>query len=671
MEKFTHYIENPDKFRAKSFGFDLKKVKREFDVELFRSALFLLGFDISRTRKQGYLYLKKEGKSFSATWKFLTTDEIQNGEKITIGFNPITRRLKVIEKFWNLGERVLKRHFYSSEKSHEKPHKKLKNHTDEREAISARYFDEKTIGVNEHLYSRTACFDIDNKSGDNVLADETLHVLVEEMGYKMPILLERNPFTDASHVFYNFDDVVSESDLVAFKDYFNSKYADEGYVIDIRYKNKIFRLPCSYTYVPIKINNIGDLKEGNFGECYDDLNEMCQDIESFNDKISYEWFYSLTENAVYTITKQDSSVEQTEVEQTEVEQTEVEETEIEQTEVEDVNRSIFANNHLHRKFIDMNPGKYKSKGEGNSDFHEKLNNDYPIYADERVGTMYSIASLASYMSCTHDEFYDACMSNNVSSKDFAIWDEDKRRKEVFRFYDWFLNKHPDDDIQTTYKRSEHFDYFISNLDLLKDLDVKQLDEYIDLFYKFEIEPNLKYESWMKKYKYATEKLIKEVLCYMMYKTYTCNEYNPHSSISYYTFSAISRGFQVPRAFLESLKKHYDLKVDIHKLFNTFIKSDLFEQIYSSESGYCFNPNHAYSRQWKLKNTMDRSSTILGCKIHETIVIRLKERIKYYIGMIVLQSMTNLVDEIRYTMCKLLFSKFSLSSHDTWLQYDTS
>lgn len=624
-------IKYKDYFYTKSSETNRKKVKEELNISLLFNACKALGFDMSKDRKQSVFILRydPDNKSYYPSWKQLSKEELENGEKRGT-FERNNTEYPII-KYWNWNEKVFKDHFYPVESSNKTPLKFLMNEKNYDLAVQARYYHNKMIGVTEHKIAKTVCFDIDNKVGNNEKAINTLKALIKEMDYKIPIHLEIQGKTHASHIFYRLDEYFSEQDSKDFVEIFNNKYKEQGYKIETRYKTRIFRLPCSASYIPLKIEDKQDLENLDINKRYDNLMEWAEHIINFRANIEYAEFLDMID-----------AVEKTPV-----------------PVLESKRELNWIKGRANKKECS------KMQQEYSSNLRHILCNNYPIVAGDRINTMFKIASFCIRYGFNEEDFLEACLSNNVSSKDFAKWSDERIRKECFKFFKWcqeknWQNVHIEHFVHKEYKKPAGF---ISNIDKIPENLLNICEDFSTSFYKYSIEPFIKYKKWKSEYKKATNILLKEIIGYFLYNRKNEKYYNPKSYMTFAKFEDITHrdNIQIPRIMLDRLKKHYKLKIDIHNLFNKIMKSDLFNQIYLSDKGWNYNDLHSYCRIFRFKNF----------KYNLTLINNIISNLKNTINNIIKYIYSYKDKKLYYIILKLLNINNSGNEGFIWSYEDTS
>ena len=71
-----------------------------------------------------------------------------------------------------------------------------------------------------------------------------------------------------------------------------------------------------------------------------------------------------------------------------------------------------------------------------------------------------------------------------------------------------------------------------------------------------------------------------------------------------------------------LKKHYNLKIDVNKIFRILSEHSIFSQIYNNTLGWNYNPKHSYCKQFELKQINKEKNIKDNIKANINIIINI-------------------------------------------------
>ncbi len=629
---------NPIKFQVYKEKCN-REYHKDFDPDKYSKVALRLGFDIfTEERKQAFLYVLKRGYkiynpddpqdntskyrgTIELTWNWIDQDAIRNGVEWKKKSNgkpyPVKHEINNEKAFKNhcipkpkiLDLFKIKKYPYNYEDIIIEFFTESHNLNTVDICKYASLFHNKTIGLSEYERMDVLAFDIDCHDGDEIHTDRTLYYLLKELNFPEIMYAEKS-VQGGYHIFIHIDDVVPDDFKLRFTRSFENKYKSEEYKIEMRMRNKIFRLPDSPSYMPCKLN----IKDVEYIEAipYKNRTEWYDHVLSFNNPLPVKVLEDFNNNYY----KEEYLLNDSQV----VYPPEIE---CDYLKLPEEQPNLTTIKPLSEKALDVLNVKTTPKIDG---LKRKLFHDYPIHAGNRVNTMKSIASLCYFLKLDEEQFFLACMSNNVDSKDFTRWSQDEARMECYQFYN-NMTKHFDISYSPVSYDQDEKDTFHSNVVLLTDEIISWCNRYTDFVFKEMIEPTMKSGKWINETKRALEILAKEIIGFMIYDFYLTKKYNPQSGITHEKFLQLKRGVQPKRKMLDLMKDHYEIKIDIHKLFNIFMTSGIFVQIKSSERGWSHGPRNSYSRQWRLAESLGDWNFIWGKSIQESIIINIKRVIE--------------------------------------------
>lgn len=441
-----------------------------------------------------------------------------------------------------------------------------RSHSDNSEAQIKR-ITESTLALPVRQKSNIVVIDIDNHSTNWISIDEARVVtqkIVESFRNRV-VLYETNTVTGSSHIYLKIQHTESEEKLKRFAKQLTAAFLDENsqVVIDIRYRQKKFRLPGSYNYDMFSFAGTPLLTPAALFKEVDKrmrgVNRLrCQSVEQFQREQDAWQQATSTEPAPSTKT--------------------------------DLTRASWM-------------GRVR----------KVAGTPIKITAGNRVGGTKAQWRLAFYcvsQNMTADQFYEQSLLYNDGSKDLS--DPVKARKVCDALYASAL-KYYKPMVTTSTKKVP----FVSNAHLLSPELKKACRRLARQFVQKERKGKWK----LHRYK-AVLALLWELHGWMLYDAAHPRQLLPNSRMP----AEVLRGAAFSQKFLGLLHWHYKLKVNIGALFNELSKCTfLLRQFKHDKQGYSSSPGTSYCRQWFLGTGIDHTAVDeLDTLLLQNLTVSLKQ-----------------------------------------------
>ncbi|MCW7512121.1 hypothetical protein [Leptospira levettii] len=226
----------------------------------------------------------------------------------------------------------------------------------------------------------------------------------------------------------------------------------------------------------------------------------------------------------------------------------------------------------------------------------------PIEGGNKNKGLFRLACLFLYSNKSHDTqaFHNLVYSNNQSSQDVADWFdleftrqangnlEDKEISEI----DWIPSIYGEKALDGILKGAE--DFLNSNQCKPKRSRVEVEEVYNEVVLnsdekkKCELIISSLKNSFCKKYPHSYLKnTVYEIVCKMKYEELNSRSIDKKTKFKKQTKENLRLGGQFPRNYQDLVKKKYNMKCDVYKMFNLILKSKLFNQIFSTKKGYLY------------------------------------------------------------------------------------
>ena len=268
---------------------------KSLDLKKQKNLLYKLGFNLTSNRIQGNKYIREDNNILSVEWTRHDQNDVNSG----LIYNYTSSGKEFFIPI-NINS-VIKKHYSTSQSSNRKYHpvSKLKGtnrlRIDEYTASAAQKI-KHVHGISMHPSRSVICFDIDshpegNSRNDFLLANNnanhTFKCLLKELNYHNPIFTEISQL-GGIHVYYCFDQPISDDEISIWLKYFNEKYSTS---LETSHTNKVFQLPDSVFYCPIYFTNL-DNQNISF-EYYTSTESYQNDVLQYNSPLSYNNFLSI------------------------------------------------------------------------------------------------------------------------------------------------------------------------------------------------------------------------------------------------------------------------------------------------------------------------------------------------------------------------------------------
>lgn len=556
-------------------------------------ALFNLGYDLTKNRKQGKMFLtyNQRDNQISSSYTTYNQNDIERGKIVFKNFFIPINIIDTVKKHYNC----------QNYKNKNRKLKRFNTYNIDKNTIKICNKVDKIHAISRHPNTSIVAIDIDNHNNTKEKSIETFKYIIKK--YYDNIVYTEMSQDYGFHLFINFNTHLNQKKLKTIQQSIISEGFNNIEIIGANNSSQLLRLIDSPHYIPIKFN-----KDFSKWEQQSEKEYLTQ-ILNFN--------YS--DNKEIFIEPKKISIKEIFIPK--------------EKEYPAIPIFIKKNTNLH----------YRNK----QDVITYLNTKYPFSAGQRVDYMKKIASACLYYNLSSDDYINITLSNNCGSKDLNSWDNQKINKIYTEYYNTFCNIIGTSN-QHQYKYSSSTQFY-SNIDLYNEnintFAKEKIKEFSNVLLKKTILPSLKYKKWKDEYYSITFILIKEIIGSIIYQTQNSKTKNPLSNISQKKYELITKGYQFSRKQLEFFKQHYKTNINIHKLFNLIIKNSIFTQFFHNNSGYCFNKNFKFSRQFMFKKINNSK------QIYNNILINITEYIK-----IIENNLKEIYkkNKIRYNMLKVCF-----------------
>lgn len=487
-------------------GFQDSPLKQDLTKE-YRNFLNKLSFNLdfnSNNYRYGQRYFNNDSDSLS----WITTNE--NKCLIKTFYDKNEFRLNQYEQKIYITDDKLEKHLYSWQEKNRiinKYYKYDKEFIEENKTSLQNLYKitKGTIGCTQQSGTNILLLDIDNDIQWSSLEKLWQFLKLFELKLQDLLYIEQNIFTGGIHTGIVLPHKITNNE---FYSYLESYLKEEGIRIECNFQNKIYRLPLSYEYIPIK-------KDERIFGCYEFIykdfyhNSFKEFVKSINFKKSVK---SELLNEIINKFREKKPYE----------------------DYWKGKKKLFKRNVEHKEFKPM-------------DF-------YTIERGERFNTMSKLIPYAKMCGYSLDETVELIRNQNISSKDLTKWSYDKLKNNIKSFYNKCNH--------TQIIKPESTDKFFSNLHLLKDNQYKLFDDdkmknhltrMIEHYY---IQERRKHNNGFKDF--SNEKkltnniiipiMIKEIIGYMIYSINDNKEFINKSYNKYL-------GFQLSDQYLNKLMNH--------------------------------------------------------------------------------------------------------------------
>jgi hypothetical protein len=274
------------------------------------------------------------------------------------------------------------------------------------------------VGFFHRPLSDILAVDIDDHNGsgpDSAIATSVLKRLLVFLDYREPVFLEKSIENGGYHAYFSLGIPLGNPQIQAIEMSFNHRYRATGHKIHCRKTSSGFRMILSPTYMAVLITNLHDVK--NSKSATDSPDDMrLEELVLPTLSLAFKFILAHPLN--------------------------------------DAPFDICALPVPARSKIAAKPMPAESPGNSkpvteNDRGHSPPNNinktfrsDYPMLAGQRNTQMINLALAMAARECSLDEYIEAVIANQISSRDLAQWSIDKIREECRKKFDW-AKKHAD------------------------------------------------------------------------------------------------------------------------------------------------------------------------------------------------------------------------------------
>lgn len=496
-------------------------------------ALSRLGFDLKGNFAE-MTYKDIDGKK-SFTWSTITKDK----QKIEI---PIKSKDKKFTFYKNLSnkkivENALGRYLFKKDI----PHIRLKYHPNQDLSKVVHKLDGAIIGGYQKPNFDCIRFDIDEHDNDYDKALKKVTYLLDFFKPYLPMLLCESE-KGGYHVYYKLDRFITKNTIKTFLAKYNKEH--EGF--EIEYPAMI-RIPFNPHYNIINIYDKYELENFKNSEHVFKLyhpNDIANHILNWQEKVPV--------SIIYEYIKEPKKEKE--------------------------------------KINPINPYLRQSRKTSTSESLQDKLNSIVISLGHRYYNMFSIISYCKKLNYSTDQIVNHIRSVNTGSKDLNKWNDNKLKQEVESILDWMKSNENNETEFTEIKTTE----FKSNTSLVPSYIQSYLRSYqfiSEVIKELRIKPlrNGIRTKWQIAYYKTIPILAIEIVGKMIYDETSKRKIKSELKIGNEKKEKLLIGSQFSEKYLLMLKEYYNLKgINIKRLFNGIVKTNLFNQYYSNKRGWSYN-----------------------------------------------------------------------------------
>jgi hypothetical protein len=554
----------------------IKQIRASYSYDKLK-ALFILGFDFTKSRCQGTEYVlntkaeTSNTREISVNWAQYDMASIKQGRLVKYtkhGVEYLTSNINPIYISKKKGTNLIMEHELCRFTNRRKG-ERYTGIVEDYVSRNINRFSNKGVALSQYKYSKAVCFDIDSHDIDHIekskeIADLTLECLFYKLDNHEEAFIERSVW-GGYHVIFLTNDIVTDEMTSRFcKEFF----LEFGLKIEARTTNKVFRLPCHFTY------NAGYTKYMNGKRMFIPYDPVMQH-EIYKDRVFDHDTRGVRMDISLLHYKHDHIILK--------------------DKIDDRKYKII----YEEVKIPVYTRRYKN--EGNS-----FNPDnFKIEEGKRAKNMFVLAMYYRRQGYNKEVYIDKLNENYTNSKDWGSWSYSRKMKEID--YAWENVLKPEYNEYKGYSFIFHdSNEFISSSDKVPDKLKKLINHPLVLNALCDFKEN-QYEANKDKLRREIPIMLIEAIGKLL------NDFDSPRRMRYdgedltpAIRRRISAGIYFPQEFIYKMKSHYSLKCDTYNTFFKMVKdTGLFKQYKHNRAGYKIKAHqydYGFCRQWYIGNS---------------------------------------------------------------------